>query len=156
MIKMLEQQIVEGNSIALAHFALGAAKWMDGDQGAALWHTERALQLQPNLTDVANNFAWLLAQGESPDLSRALVMIDAALQKQPGDYRYLDTRGTILMKLQRWEDALTDFESILPRVPARDRAGVHQNLAEIYSRLGRTELADRHRSEAGKTARPPG
>jgi len=154
LIRMLEQQIAGGNAIAMAHFALGAAKWMDGNQSDALWHTQRALQLQPNMTDVANNFAWLLAQGESPDLSRSLAMIETALAKRPGDYRYRDTRGTILMKLQRWEDALTDFESILPLVPPQDRPGVHQNLADIYSALGRPELAQRHRAEAERTFRP--
>lgn len=154
LIRMLNQQIATGNSIAMAHFALGTAKWMDGNRDDALWHTERALELQPSLTDVANNFAWLLAQGESPDFSRALTMIETALAKRPGDYRYQDTRGTILMKLQRWEDALTDFESILPRVPARDRPAVHQHLADIYTELGRTELAQQHRVAAKRTAEP--
>ncbi|HBJ34964.1 MAG TPA: hypothetical protein DDZ51_09435, partial [Planctomycetaceae bacterium] len=151
MIRMLEQQIAQGNSIAIAHFALGTAKWIDGGHDEAVWHTERAIQLQPSMTDVANNLAWLLAHGQSPDLQRALAMIETALAKRPGDCRYLDTRGTILMKLQRWNDALADFESILPLVPPKARPGVHQNLAEIYAAVDKPEIARLHRDEAART-----
>lgn len=150
LIRMLEQQIAEGNSIAIAHFALGSAKWMDGEHDDALWHTERALELQPSMADVANNLAWLLAQGDSPDLPRALAMIETALAKRPADYRYRDTRGTILMKLQRWNAALADFETILPLVPPRDRSGVHQNLAEIYDAFDKPVIAELHRIEADR------
>ncbi len=151
---MLEQQIAQGSSIAIAHFALGTAKWMDGGHDDALWHTERALELQPSMADVANNLAWLLAQGDSPDLPRALALIETALAKRPADYRYRDTRGTILMKLRRWNDALADFETILPLVPPRDRSGVHRNLAEIYDALQKPEIAGLHRIEADRNKQP--
>jgi hypothetical protein len=81
-------------------------RWLATARLCARFDDERALQLQPNLTDVANNFARLLAQGDSPDLPRSLAMIESAISKRPGDYRYRDTRGIIWMKMQRWDDAL--------------------------------------------------
>lgn len=154
MTRMLEKQIAQGNSIAMAHFALGTSKWLDGQLDDALWHTERALELEPKLLDVANNFAWLLSEDETPNLDRALALIESALAKRPNDHRYRDTKGTILMKLKRWNDALTEFESILPLVRQGNREPVHQKLAEIYSALGRTELAELHRAESLRIAKP--
>jgi len=154
LIKILEQQVATGKSIAMAHFTLGCANWVDGNRDSAVWHTERALELEPRMSEVMNNFAWMLAHGESPDLQRALTFIDAALAKNPNDLRMRDTKGVILMKMQRWDDALTEFESILPMAGASNRPAMHQKLAEIYSALGRKALADLHRAEAGPMAQP--
>lgn len=152
IIDMLQQRVVRGESIALAHFALGTAKWLDGKASEAIWHTQRALELDGNLTDVVNNFAWLIAHNDPPDLNRALQLIDTALTKRPADYRYRDTRGTILMKLERWDNALNEFESILPQVPPGERPVIHEKLAEIYKALGRDEIARQHRDQA--TSKP--
>jgi tetratricopeptide (TPR) repeat protein len=148
MIQLLERQVAEGVSIAFAHFALGTAKWIDGSHDEALWHTERALELEPNLSDIANNLAWLSAQGDSPDLQRSLKLIESAIKKRPGDVRYRDTRGVILMKLQRWEDALTDFETILPQTVGDERRELHTRLATIYQQLGKDGMAKIHEQQA--------
>lgn len=148
MIGLLERQVAEGVSIPFAHFALGTAKWIDGNHDEALWHTERALELEPNLSDIANNLAWLSAQGDSPDLQRSLKLIESAIKKRPGDFRYRDTRGVILMKLQRWEEALTDFETILPRTVGDERRELHTRLATIYQQLGKDGMAKIHEQQA--------
>jgi len=154
LFQVLEQQVAKGESIAMAHFTLGFANWVDGNRDNAVWHTERALELEPRMSGVMNNFAWMLAHDESPDLQRALALINAALEKKPNELRFRDTKGVILMKLERWEEALTEFETILPRVEQRKRGSIHQHLAEIYTALGRSGLADRHRAEAARKKQP--
>lgn len=151
--QVLEQQLTNGQSMAMTHFSLGFANWVDGNRDNAVWHTERALALEPKMTEVMNNYAWMLAHANSPDLERALTLIDAALEKNPDELRFRDTKGVVLMKLERWEEALTEFESILPRVEQRNRATIHGNLAEIYAALGRASLAERHRAEAVATTK---
>lgn len=148
LLEVMEQQVAKGQSIAMAHFTLGCANWLEGNREIATWHTERALELDPRMVGVMNNFAWMLAHGESPDLQRALTLIDAALEKNPNELQFRDTKGVILIKLERWDEALTEFETILPRIDHRQRGGVHRHLADIYTALGRSGLADRHRAEA--------
>src|SRR5438445_652901 len=73
-------------------------------------HLEQAFRLAPQEGLVANNLAWLLAQPPSPDLPRALALIDSVLARWPDQPNYLETRGQILVKLQRWNEALADLE----------------------------------------------
>jgi len=141
----LEQCVAEGDALPFAHFALGAIRWLDGDHVEALWHTERAFAMDADLTEVANNLAWLLGDAAHSDLDRALGLINSAIRRQPGDPRYRDTRGMILMKMSAWEDALTDFEFVLPFARGDNRKRVHEHLETIYSRLGKTSLAELHR-----------
>jgi len=145
--RQLEQQVVEGKALPFAHFSLGTIRWLDGDYSAALWHTERAFELDPALMDVANNLAWLLGDAEKPDLARALELTNLAISRQPGDPRYRDTRGTILMKMHAWEAALTDFESILPHAAGEHRKRIHERLETIYLRLGKASIAELHRAQ---------
>jgi thioredoxin-like negative regulator of GroEL len=146
----LERQIARGDSIAFAHFSLGGILWLEGDSENSLWHTEKAFTLNPDLLDVANNLAWLISEQESADLDRALELIEIAVQRKPDNFNYRDTKGTILMKMERWEEALTEFETILPRSGGEARKKLHERLATIYEALGKTSLAAMHREEAGE------
>jgi hypothetical protein len=55
---------------------------------------------------------------------------------------FLDTKGQILLRLGRVDEAVVVLESALKGVPDR---GTHGALAEAYSRLDKTELAASHR-----------
>lgn len=144
----LERQVAKGDSIAFAHFSLGSIYWLDGDLKNSIWHTEKALEINPDLLDVANNVAWLVSQQEDADLERALSLVDSAIEKRPDVVNYRDTRGVILMKMERWEDALVELETILPRIEGEARKELHERLAKVYAELGKSSLARMHEEEA--------
>jgi predicted Zn-dependent protease len=102
----------------------------------------------------ANNLAWLLAAGEKPDLPRALTIINQVLERWPGEPLYRETRGEILVKLQRWKDALPDLQGATVVKP--DDAKLHKMLAETYEHLDAPGLAAEHRRRAMAGTRAPG
>jgi predicted Zn-dependent protease len=149
----LERQVAKGEALAFAHFSLGSLYWLDGDLKNSMWHTEKALEIDPGLLNVANNVAWLLSQQENGDLERALKLINVAVEKRPDVVNYRDTKGAILMKMERWEDALIELETILPRTEGEARQDLHQRLAKIYTELGKESLAKMHEEEAAGGAK---
>ncbi|HBJ37663.1 MAG TPA: hypothetical protein DDZ51_23480 [Planctomycetaceae bacterium] len=146
----LQRLVAQGEAIAFAHFSLGALYWQDNDLGNAIWHTEKALQVNPELMDVANNAAWLEGQRDGGDRMRALQLIDQAIEKQPNRLEYRDTKAMILVKLERWDQALIELETLLPATKGTKRKDLHATLSTVYSALGKNELANMHLEEANK------
>jgi tetratricopeptide (TPR) repeat protein len=139
---MLNRMIAEGKMPATGHFALGTKAWNDEETDKALWHLERAYELEPNLGHIGNNLAWMLADQNPPDLDRALKIIDSVLESFPNIATFHDTKGYILMKRGEWEQSLTELEIALPKM--RDNIELHRSLATVYRKLGKPSLADEH------------
>lgn len=141
---LLAKVVAEGRESALAHLALGNVYARENDIENAIFHFERAISINPKLADVMNNLAWSLAhESGKPNLERALGLINSALEERPNDASFLDTRGTILMKMGRHREALDDLEKSITGV--RDPAPVHNKLAAIYQQLGKMDMANQHR-----------
>jgi tetratricopeptide (TPR) repeat protein len=141
--EIMSKQIVDGKSTPATHFVLGLDAFSRGKVDEARLHWEQAFRLDPSAALVANNLAWLLANAKDPDLKRALELADRAVERRPKQPRFRGTRGLVLMKLQRWSEALTDFEASLAGNP--DSPQTHSSLAEVYEKLGSKDLAARHR-----------
>ena len=144
--EMLEGLLATGEQPPAVHMALGLRSWRSQDLDAARWHFERAYELDPALSGVANNLAWVLAHQETPELERALAVIDPVIDRFPDVPHFLDTRGEIYTRMKRWEEALADFERALPGM--RENPRLHESLAVVYTELGRSGIAERHRREA--------
>jgi Tfp pilus assembly protein PilF len=56
--------------------------------------------------------------------------------------KFRDTLGLVLMKQEKYEEAITEFEKVLPA--AGSKKPVHRNLAICYQKLGRLEMAKSH------------
>jgi uncharacterized protein HemY len=69
-----------------------------------------------------------------------------ALDKRPDDGHFRGTRGRILARMKRWQEALTDMEAALPA--EGESSQLHQDLAETYSALAIPDLATQHRLRA--------
>ena len=146
--ELLETLLARGEVPAAVHLALGARAWGGDDADAAVWHLERAYDLDPSLGVVANNLAWVLAHRDEPDLDRALRLIDSVTDRWPTVPTYRDTRGEVLHLLSRDEEALTELERALGG--GLDDPRLHRTLAEVLEALGRESLAARHRRLAGE------
>ncbi len=143
----LQKMLVSGTAPATLHFLLGNQEWSAGRHDRARFHMERAVELGgARSATVVNNLAYMLAHSEPADLARALELIDVALEAQPDQLRFHETRGRILAKLERWHEALEELERSSAAV--RDKAGHHRILADVYQALGLDDLAALHREQA--------
>jgi tetratricopeptide (TPR) repeat protein len=135
--------LAEGKAPAMAHLALGNDAWARNKNEEARAHWEQAYKLDPRLTMVTNNLAWALAYREPTDVPRALALIEQAIARSPSDPRLRGTRGEILVKLERWKDALTELEFAL--AGGAGTPALHDALALAYDGLGMSEMAAEHR-----------
>ena len=89
-----------------------------------------------------NNYGLVLGEGDEADLDAALVAVNHALELSPKEHRFRETRGQILLRLERWEEAVEDLEFALNGLPDLD--AIHRSLAVAYTALGQDELARLH------------
>ena len=143
--EMLEMLLANGADVAFVHFVAGIRSWETGDQDKSLFHFARAYKLDPEMLATGNNLAWVLSQKEHPDLERALKIIESVLRVDEDIPIHRDTRGQILAKLSRWEEAVDDLEFALQSTKLSGDKKLHQALAETYEALGQESLAAKHR-----------
>jgi predicted Zn-dependent protease len=148
--RTLQALLVEGKSPTILHLVLGIDQWQQGNKSAGLQHVEQAYLASPQAPLLANNLAWMLANGDPPDLPRALELIESVLKREPNQLRFRNTRGHILVKLGQWQQAVPDLEASLAVLP--DKSECHTALAEAYDHLGMASLANDHRRLAAKKA----
>ncbi|HHL71263.1 MAG TPA: tetratricopeptide repeat protein, partial [Bacteroidetes bacterium] len=99
---------------------------------------ERALQLKPDNPVIQNNYSYSLAV-RGVQLERALELVNAALEKDPENGAFLDTKGWILYKLGRQQEA---EQLILHSLRIRDTsAEVWEHLGDIYQAMGKADKA---------------
>lgn len=115
------------------------------DRDTALSYYQRASRMDPNQMRVWNNMAHVLSQMEPVDLELAQQAISKAIALDP-DPRSLETRGQIMIKLGRWEEAISDLEQSLNGALPNPTL-THQSLAKAYSELGNEEQAAAHRRQ---------
>ncbi len=132
----------------MAHLAYSNFLWEEGEHKKAEFHLEQAYKLDSKYVIVLNNLAWMLAQGENPDLDRASELVKTAIQGNPKDGRFRDTYGDILLKQGKFREAASELELALSG--ASDLNSVHQKLGVVYENLGMDDLARKHREQAKK------
>jgi tetratricopeptide (TPR) repeat protein len=138
--------VASDNPTAMAHFALSNIYWIEQDFERAEFHVERAYSMDARIVVVVNNLAWVIATQDEPDLDRALKLAQTAVQQRPGDGRFRDTLATVLIKLERWEEAIDELQLALKGNATKPL--VHKKLAMAYGKLGMADLAQAH-SEKG-------
>ena len=93
-----------------------------------------------------NNYALVLAEGQDPQLDEALTAVNKAVEAMPKEHRFRETRGQILLKLDRWQEAIEDLEYALNGLP--ELTAIHESLSVAYAALGQEELAELHKMQA--------
>lgn len=132
----------EGKVNGIVHFMLGVLAIQAEDYSKAKSYFQLVEKSGTQSYELLNNLAWAMAHSETPDLESALQLANAAVSRAPNDGRALDTRGQILAKLGRWDEAIADLEQALPSVANPN--SVRKTLVKAYSQLGLDELAARH------------
>ena len=146
--QLLRDMIVEGKSSAMAHFALSSVLLLDGDANESESHLRQSFKLDARMPVVCNNLAWILANNSNANqLAEAYQLATQAVSAEPKNAEFRDTLGLVLMKQEKYEEAIAEFEKVLPA--AGSKKPVHRNLANCYQKLGREEMANSH-AEKGK------
>lgn len=119
------------------------------DEEASLYQT--ALEHRPESAVVLNNLAWVLSEGlHKPD--HALKYADRLINVAGRTPQALDTRGVILTRLGRHDEAIRDLEDAVRREPG---ALHHLHLARALQRAGRTDDARKSRDLARRAGFSP-
>jgi predicted Zn-dependent protease len=88
-----------------------------------------ARSINPESARIMNNMAWTMANTKPERLSLALTLANTAVAQMPEQLRFLDTRGQILAKLERWEEAMNDLKRAATVLPD------NQDLKEVMARV---------------------
>jgi tetratricopeptide (TPR) repeat protein len=118
---------------------LGIEAWQRRQLRAARAHLEKAVSLAPDDLVAANNLAYVLLAGPPADWPRALAIASGIVARQPDDAHFRETRGEILAKLGRWDEALTDLELAAAKLSPNRQ--LHLLLSDAYAHLGRKDKA---------------
>lgn len=145
---------LRGNN-AYLHLWLGEKLLAEGKIEEAAKEWDLAFKLHPDCAIIANNFAWILTQGSqtpiqlNPDLLKAERIIEQVLARTPPEDKnkpyYHGTRGTIYLKMGRYEEARRELVLATQRAGADNDINLHRQLAEVYDRLRMPTMADNHR-----------
>ena len=106
------------------------------------------LELAPDHSRALNDLAWILAQAGRHEES--LELADKGVALAPENYHLRDTRGFILSRLGRLEQARDDYarcvELRTDNPPAQAKALAH--LGRTCAKLGQSDAARRHLQRA--------
>ncbi|MBX3438406.1 MAG: hypothetical protein KF861_13020 [Planctomycetaceae bacterium] len=149
--KTLEDALADGRAPAVCHLLLGTMLGKSGRIEDAVQHLRAAQQVFPENPVVLNNLACFLMELNPPRLDEALQVAQLAVTKAPHVPDIRETRGQILAKLGRPEEALPDLEAALNmhKVPRE----LHETLAVVYGQLGDAGMSARHRQRAAEMAK---
>ncbi len=121
----------EENSEAWGHLAMiYSSRDMIATSDAAY---ERALEYDPYNANFLNNYAYSLAE-RGKRLEKALMMAEMALDAEPENESFLDTRGWIYYKMGEYDEALEDIRKAVDAGGAGADVLVH--LGDVHQALG--------------------
>lgn len=146
--EMLNVILAGGTAPPIAHLAVGSAAYVNGDVEKARTHLEIAYKRDPSLVVVANNLAWILIHNDPPDAERALLLVNSALEHDPENPVFRDTRGRVYARLERWQDAIADLEFAL--LTLNSDVSLHRELSAAYFSIGLDDLGEKHLLAAEK------
>lgn len=112
----------------------------------------QALALRPGDPSATNNLAWVLSEGMNRT-NEALALIDDLIARNGRKPDAIDTRGVILTRAARYDDAIKDLEESLAAAPS---AVGYFHLATAYRKAGRVEDFRKCRELALKAGLTPG
>jgi predicted Zn-dependent protease len=144
-----EEALRRAPRLTEASLGLALLTFQEGDANGALAIYATILEAQPNHPRALNDSAWILSESLR-DYKKALELADRGVAAAPDDDHLRDTRGVILSKLGRLQDALKDFEKFAqlnpPDSPRRAKALLQ--MGRTCAKLKDSAQAKKHLDEA--------
>ncbi len=143
-LKEIQPYLDNGQAPPAAYYLVGTAAAETQNWELALPLLRQAVKLEPRADISWNNLAHTLSLMPNSDLQEAERCINEAIRIDSTPAIYHDTRGQIMVKQQRWAEAVRELELALPNLPPEAR--IHEGLAEAYLQLGDDDLSEYHRT----------
>lgn len=143
---MFEQLANSANMSSVLAETLGTAASASREWDKARRYLEIAVDKDPRNAIAWNNLACVLMEDENVPTEQAYAAVTKALELNPNDFNFRETRGEVLLKLKHWQEAVDDFEYAVNGMP--DSAVVHKSLYLAYEALGNQQMAALHRQHA--------
>ena len=123
-----------------ALFAMGTNQVLEGDKLVGIQLLELAIQKNPRNHEALNNLAFVIIDS---DLERAFELANRAVAQSPNQAAYLDTRGTIYMKMGQYKKAINDFEDAIDFDRRfKSKVEVYEKLVVCFTELGMVKQAE--------------
>ena len=112
---------------------------------------QNIIETKPKNILFMNNMAWTLSEemGRAKD---GLDRIDEAIKRVGPEPHMLDTRGVILLRLGRLDDAIKDLEAAAAAIPT---PALFYHLARAYQKAGNRASFEKYRDMASKAGLRP-
>jgi predicted Zn-dependent protease len=125
---------------------------MQGKYDAEIKTYQDILAKNPNAFTFMNNWAWTLSE-EMNRPEEGLRKIDEAISRVGRESHLVDTRGVILLRLNRVEDAVEELKIAAAALPTSGPILFH--LARAYKKAGRQADFEKYRDMARKLGLKP-
>ena len=144
----LVDALADGNSAPVVHLILAACSL---NQEKLQFHLEHSYSLNPKMSQVLNSLSVHLANLDEARRQRAFQLVNLAHGMQPKNLEVRATRGQILARMGRWEEASVDLEAAVAGFDGH--VGLHTALAAVYEQLGKPEAAAQQLDRAARAGR---
>jgi tetratricopeptide (TPR) repeat protein len=132
-----------------ALLGLALLTYQGGDISGAEMAYVKVIEAHPNNPQALNDLAWILSESKH-DYKRAIELADRGVALVPDDDHLRDTRGVVLMRVGRLQDARKDFEKMAslnpPDSPRRAKALLQ--LGRVCAKMNDAAQAKRYLEEA--------
>jgi len=142
----IEELMQSAKTPAIVLQFLGTQALVAGDSSEASKLLKRAAERNPQDAVAWNNYACSLMAVPGGDMDEALAAVEKALAIAPEAAQFRETRGQVLVRLERWAPAVEDLELAINSMP--DSKAIHRSLAAAYTALGQQDLAAVHEQSA--------
>jgi tetratricopeptide (TPR) repeat protein len=112
-VRNLLKQTVQAVDPHVLHMVRGTIAAMEGDLDKAIHHLRTAEPSAASLPVIYNNLAVVISSQSDENLQEALRLVELAILGDSEQFYFRETRGQILAKLERHEEALRDLESAM-------------------------------------------
>ncbi len=139
-VQRLTKAILNGRAMKSSDFIRGTLALLSNRFEEALPLLKSACE-HPQVPGILNNFAVAISNTPGGNLQHALILSEEALSHHPRHAYFLETRGQVLMKMQRWDEAIEDLERALDAPELKPM--IFPSLAKAYRSIGAGDRAER-------------
>lgn len=146
-LSWLQQSLLDNENPAIVHILLGVHKISQGDVLGGQKHWRIAEQQFQATQFVINNLIGVAVQDYPDDFENMVDVATLAIELFPNQPLFYQTRGEHFKRLNRFKEAIADFETADKTMPKNLSLSLRTNLIECYTKLNQADKANEQRAK---------